>query len=551
MITAIVYWALSASLSNFTDTANLSRDIWSYHSIGVNFAIHDEFHTAGCLGDIEDYKFSRGYNKRYFNKFNTYSGAVDIQRNLGYPLFLSSVYKLFGVHPMIAKQLQLLMLVIVAAGLPLFAFRFWGAQGFLTGLIAGPVFLFYNYEIANLIMSESLIVFVLFLILCAISLFEDKKRLSFSVLLGISFGVGLLVKGSLLFIPVFYFALLLWRKMKGMSPVSTQNLVAMVISACIVVLPWSVFISAKHATIKLQLTEVKSIILDNETSIIDKEKQLKGISTYLGKGFLPKRNFTNEELNAMRDSLFPLVKRNGFMLTDTMISDMDRMAMLEQFLNTPSYAMLRFLLPQKGFLDTHNELAINGDWRPEWRNDPNSFYYNDEMAEAPALLRIANFYVHNPGKILVMAFNKINRGFNNFKFLRVALIFLLLRGIWSMIKGRVSIKVEIAIMLICLPFVLAPFYEPLSQTLVLSAATLMILVIPLTIYFRKRLSMFQYPAIFNVVFFNFLVITVLAMGMTRWIQVMDFIFILVAIHFFRQYFNYIMQSLKEIKGENA
>jgi len=539
---AAVYWVVFASISNFTDTANLSRDTWSYHSIGVNFAMHNEFHTAGCLGKIEDYKFTEGYNKRYFNKFNTYSGAVDIQRNLGYPLFLSVVYKLFGVHPIIAKQLQLLMLVIVAAALPLLAFRYWGDQGFLSGLLAGPIFLFYNYQMANLIMSESLIVFVLFLILCAVSQFENKRKLSFSILLGVSFGLGLLVKGSLLLVPVFYFAMLVWQKMKGYGVLSSQNLAAMVLSAFIVVLPWSAFISTKHAALKSQMMEIKTIILDSQTTLVEKDKKLGRVSNYFGRGFIPKQNFTDEELNTMRDSLFPLVKRNGFILTDTIITDMDKMSILEQFLNTPSFALLRFLLPQKGFLDTHNELALNGDWRPEWRNDPNSFYFNDEMGDASPLLRIANFYIHNPGKILPIAYHKINRGFNEFRFLCVTLIFLLLGAVLSMIKGSVSSKAELAMMLACLPLLFAPFIAPISETIGFSAATLILVAIPVTIYLRKRVNMFKCPLLFKVVFLNYLAITILAMGMSRWIQVMDFIFILAATHFSLQYFNYMLKS---------
>jgi len=327
----LVYYLASYLNSNFTNTAKLSRDTWSYQSIGVNFAKGHGFHIAGKIGEIEDYKFDSDFNQRYLNKFNTFAGFTDLHRNLGYPLFLSIVYKIFGVHPLIVKLIQLGFLVLIAAALPILGHRYAGGYGFLGGLIAGPIYLWRNQEIAGNILGESLVCFMVLLIVFGCIEYERRRTLKAAIVLGLIFGASILVKGSLMLIPPLYLAYRWYKHRDEMNFIRMAGFVMVLI-----ILPWTLYINVVNSRIKGELIGLREMIFDNSLSIDEKVELVSIRHSSFYKGMLPQRNFTEKEIGMMKDSIFPLVRLNGFILKDTILTDVNKMCLLEQAISSPS-----------------------------------------------------------------------------------------------------------------------------------------------------------------------------------------------------------------------
>ncbi len=523
-----IYFLGFLSLSDFSDTAELSRDTWSYQSIAVNFALGNGFHTTGKTADITKYKFKDDYNQRYLNKFNTFGGFVDLHRNLGYPLFLSIIYKTCGIHPIAVKYIQLFLLVLVVAFLPYIGECYWSRSGFISGLVAGPVFLFSNYQIARIIMSESLVTFGIIAVVLSVIYHEKRESFFSAVLLGVVFGISLLIKGSLILVLPIY---LLCSILKGNR--EYKKMVVIAIVAILTIMPWSVFLTISQKAVKSKLILIKELALNQELSIEEKQLKAEKILPKAGLGILPNRNFSDSELVALKNRVLPNVRRNGFILKDTILTEFDKMSLLEQSLSIPSFALLRFLLPAKGFLDTHNELMVKGEWRPEWRTDTTSFYYNDGTGNASAVLRIANYYFHYPTRIIKNAVYKFKDGFGEFSFFWIIVFLFILEAGGSLLSGVLKGRRLFLYYLLFLPIVILPFgFLSINMFFMMPLAGLSVVV-----YLWKYGEHFKitFPLIMVSLFFNFLLITFLAMGVHRWIQVIDFLFILMAIYYLITY----------------
>ncbi|MFH1319477.1 MAG: hypothetical protein ABII90_02335 [Bacteroidota bacterium] len=533
----VIYFAIFSQIANFTDTALLSSDTWSYQSIAVNFTKGNGFHRSGKIEKFEEYKFACNYNPKYFNIFNTYTGIVDIHRNLGYPLFLSMVYKVFGISPLIAKHIQLLLLIIVAAFLPWIGYCFWKSPGFFSGLIASPLFIAQNFRISELIMSESLLIFTIFLMVFSYIYFESRKNFATSIILGLTFGISMLVKGSLVFIPFLFFSYLLIRFYKTRENRIIKNLLITLTFFVLPIIPWTTFVNIQKSSIKNTLMQIKTVLLNNDLSLYDKGILLDSISPQLGRGFLSDRDLLPEEKRVLLDSILPAIKRNGYKLTDTIINPVIKLALLKKIMTGSSFDILRVLGRKHYALDGHNEYVSGNGGSSEWRINKDSFYNNDNMGDASSICRIVNFYRYHPLLIFKLMWNKINSGFSHFKYLWVILILFIVETLFRYSSKLLTKTLFYRVSgIIVLPLVLLPVYYPIEDNNYFSLALLMLVALLIVLISKGKQTIFNAPAIFYFVFINFVLITIFSTGEKRWTQVMDFIIVLSAIHYLFKYY---------------
>ncbi|MBL4578639.1 MAG: glycosyltransferase family 39 protein [Flavobacteriales bacterium] len=532
----LCYYLFFAYRANFTDTAELARDSWSYQSIAVNFANGRGFHRVGNMGDFAGYKFADNYNRRYHNKFMVFGGAVDLQRNLGYPLFLSVVYKIFGVSPLIAKYIQLLLLVMVASFLPWIGRHFWGKTGILSGVISGILFLGSSSYVAGQIMSESLIITALFLIIAAYINYDSKKNRLSSVVLGLALGAGLLVKGSLIFIPLLLLLHMAWQYYKSKEKKSLTNLAIVLLFSVIPVLPWTLFVNIRERSVKQTLAEIKEIVFDEDLSLSQKQAVFEKGSFSMGKGFLPTRELSAIEKGVLRDSLLPAVRKNGFMLTDTILNPLARMALLEQITTAPSIHFLRLFVVQNLLLDGHNEYMKDGGWYPEWRSDPESFYNNDEMEGSSSITRVVNFYLHHPSSIFKLMWLKFNSAMSQFHLLWLISLLLIVEPIMTLVQRRAQARpLKFALLLLTLSIISTPFYLPVESGGIFSISLLMVLALSLLLLTRGRYTTLEAPLVLSTVFLNFFFIIIIGIGIARWTMVMEFVIAITAVNYLLRY----------------
>ena len=203
--------------SRLIDTAIFGGDEWEYQSLGVNLAFGHGY-QEGRLEEFPAYKFNTSENlflyhdpltgahltyKDYFNQGGVYS----FYRTPGYPVFLALIYKIFGVHPLYVKITQIFLLAVCAAFLPLIGQLLWGAVGFGSGIVSAVLFVLFYSPAPAQIMTEPLIVFVLFVWALLFIYWEKQASFFRTFLLGIFSAVIVLVKGLNIFIPIFFFNL--------------------------------------------------------------------------------------------------------------------------------------------------------------------------------------------------------------------------------------------------------------------------------------------------------------------------------------------------------
>jgi 4-amino-4-deoxy-L-arabinose transferase-like glycosyltransferase len=146
--------------------------------------------------------------------------------------------------------------------LPWIGFYFWRKLGFLSGLVAGAIYLYSYYDTADKLLAEPLTAFSLFLIVIAYIFFEIRNDIYSSIILGFIMGLGLLVKGILLFIPVFLFAYFVWKYYNLRTQKSMLNIVVIFSAMVLSILPWSLYASFESHQIILLSTQGGENIMD-------------------------------------------------------------------------------------------------------------------------------------------------------------------------------------------------------------------------------------------------------------------------------------------------
>ncbi len=270
LLTCLGFIVFSIIASNqLTDTAYFGGDTFEYQSMGVNFALGHGMHRMGDAEKFETYKFdskdSFFYEENFQNRLfvNTFRTPI-------YPLFLGFTYKIFGISPLLVKYIQLFLLAIVAGFLPFIGYYYWGKLGFISGIIAAPIYLATSYTIALTLMTEALISFVLFLIIICYMFYQSKQTKLSAALLGVILGLGLLTKGSLIFIPFILLVYLFIRFYKDRNKIDLKNLPIIFTSLILTILPWSIFASYHSNSLVILSIQANTILLEtNNEDCID------------------------------------------------------------------------------------------------------------------------------------------------------------------------------------------------------------------------------------------------------------------------------------------
>ncbi|MEO5361308.1 MAG: glycosyltransferase family 39 protein [Nitrospirota bacterium] len=260
-----------------SDSARFGWDTWEYQSMAVNFAAGHGLKFGG-IEEFSFYKFTqtgdqvfgdaglKGYES--FLELGSRGGSYNFYRTPGYPAFLGILYKIFGVSPKVARVSQVFLVIVIAAFLPYVGFAYWRLKGFAAGVISGSILMstyVYIHNMQDELLTEPLIMFSAFLCVLMFILWERKKTAAASATLGVVMGIGILVKGSLIFTPFltgFYFLYLTLRKRLNPSSV-----VAFVLGVSFVILSWSIFASVKEGRPIFISTEGGQLLLETNSAV--------------------------------------------------------------------------------------------------------------------------------------------------------------------------------------------------------------------------------------------------------------------------------------------
>jgi hypothetical protein len=256
-------------------------DEWSYQVLAVNL-LHGHGFQDGGVEPWETYQFDPQSKRQYeIDSYSPQGTPVTLResfeklrqyyffRTPGYPFFLALIYRVFGVHPAIVKVIQMMLLALVAAWmLPWIGRHYWGQWGMFSGLVAGLLFLVYFCPPPAKLLTESLITFALGLWAVLFVFWEKKSGLLSIFTLGLASGLLLLIKGSNIFIPIFFFVYLICVKRFREVVVPAAAFVG---GMALLLVPWSVYASAKKGEFIFLSTQPRVILLDgnNEDSLKD------------------------------------------------------------------------------------------------------------------------------------------------------------------------------------------------------------------------------------------------------------------------------------------
>ncbi len=86
----------------------------------------------GAFEPIENYHYERNDQAAAegLSQWALRVATRSLVRTRGYPFFLSLIYRVAGVHPRIAKLVQLALVILLGAGLPGLGFYLWRGPGF-------------------------------------------------------------------------------------------------------------------------------------------------------------------------------------------------------------------------------------------------------------------------------------------------------------------------------------------------------------------------------------------------------------------------------------
>jgi len=475
LLVNLIYFAKDSKFPKF---AQFGFDQWEYQSMAVNFAKGHGINKFGCIENFEEYKFGR-FNEYYDGKMDVFvkqAGDNDFYRTPGYPVFLGLIYKIFGINHDVGCKVTLIFIIVLSSLLPLFAYYFWKLKGFLIGILAFFLSIQYHMIFVSSIGTESLTTISYFLLIFAWLLYHLKQNIFSSVIFGIFMGIGLLIKGSFVFIPIIFCCYFLWSYFNTRLRTKLIHLFFIILSSILIVLPWSYYASSKSKSV---------IILSTQGSVV--------------------------------------------------------------------------------LLDSHNEFS-NGGWAPGWKNDKNSFYNNDGMQNSSAMLRVINFYKHFPKFLPELFVKKVVFGFIPFIYLWLIIATLFVDSLgFFILKYLKSKKVHFASFLfIAIPlysviiyiwnYDYENFYDGLANHYYIF---FFVCLIPFVMYIiktkldkAKEYKILKIPIVLKIILINFFLITTILLAEifgrgNRYVAVINFIFIIIALIYIVSYFQFSIKTMKE------
>lgn len=251
------------------DSCEFGGDVWEYQSIAVNWALGHGFPVFGGIEAFATYRFGLDQDKQDPELLARFEAAGAASRDTPqytfyraplYPLFLGTIYRLYGVSPAAAKRVQVCILAAIAACLPLLGFMHWRWHGLLGSVLAGDVLLERYQRLPGYLITENLIMLWAFLFLVAFAIWHRRRNAATAIVLGVVIGTGLLVKGWFVFLlPIFLIYLgsqVIARRLRASQPL------LMLLAMTLCVAPWSLYASAKAGHLVVLSTQASVLLRD-------------------------------------------------------------------------------------------------------------------------------------------------------------------------------------------------------------------------------------------------------------------------------------------------
>lgn len=343
-------------------------DEFEHHFLAVNFALFNRFPILGYLADTTAYHICANPESAfYLNSLKKNGPVVVLNRSPVYPVLYGSLYKVFGVVPLLGRYLNIFLLSLIAALMPALGYRRWRWPGFISGVCSAVIYILTQSVPVNDLDAESLTTFMSFMILAAgLQLRFDSGFWAYFVM-GVTIAIAMLTKGIYSPLPVFliFFVLIHIQRADELKPRLIR-------------------ISALLAGLILLLTP--SVIYMNVVRLNSMTER----SAWMKKNLEDTPVLSEKNRNATKREEFTMDDETKMKLTQFIIVDKNRLNVTE-----PGFMILTNQAVDNSLLMVNNEYCTDGFFHPEWQLLSHSYYQHDQ-ADRPILVRILGFYQAHP-----------------------------------------------------------------------------------------------------------------------------------------------------------
>jgi len=396
--------------SNELETLNLPDQI-EFHTIAVNLIKGYGFMIGGSVNNNINYKIKFNDNSSE-NKHKFLGGLKRLDRFPLYPLIISLLYYLFGVNPITVKYFNLMLLSITLFLIPKLLQNIFKINNYLIASISIIIIYFYLINYTHYISPDiiSILINTIFIYLYS-KLEKDIKTISIFIL-GLLLGLSFLIKASLMFFVIFIFYDLIFNY-KILKQIKKITLFCF--SFCLFWVPynlWSISTNIKQKNESISVSEnLKSCNNEKQKFIIIQEYTKK----YYPYIQLNINNF--EKANKyFQEEIYPNFLKYGYFNLDSIRyfnNELKILLFIELHKTLSKYYFIVQLPNITGLMDLNNEYVKDGSISFEWRYNKNSFYNNDNFSDKLPIVRVLNFYYHNPKYIFTIIHKRFISYFSN------------------------------------------------------------------------------------------------------------------------------------------
>lgn len=400
----------------FDDFLHLKHnpDQMDYQTIAVNFALHEEFMINGIKGQPELYRIiidstgNAAGDRINYNRLHYIDGLISLHRFPAYPIALGFLYRVFGVHPLIIKILQSLLLILSVCLIPLMGYKIWKNRGFLAGLLATPFFIASVFPLVDSFAPDLVTLCLNVLITFLYINYRMSPKWKGLILFSLTASLSILFKASIMFLVPVIFLDIAFMSFRFRKFHRVHRAFAFLFLFGVFWLPYNVW-SVRTSGINKQNAHILMSAIHSQTDPAEIQRIIN--SSDAGRmNQIKLQELNSEDIRIFNESISPYVDQAG-VINLTGLPQYTRNSILLGFykmatMHDDFYFMI-MLYPINGGLHCHNEYIYNGRENDEWVFDPDSHYNQDGLKGAYWTRRVLNFYRHNPSEIFRIALVKM------------------------------------------------------------------------------------------------------------------------------------------------
>lgn len=498
---------------NQYSTISSGIDQWEYHSVAVNFAKYNKFPLMGIYQDEKKYQFDRfersDIEDYLFCRWSSSGSVFSFEKPPLYSLILGSFYKVFGVDIKSVYLLNLGIYILIIYLTLLICNQLFVHKIIFSFLSIFLFLIFGSFNGLSNVSPDLLLTSITLLTIFYILKHEESTSVKHLIGLGVLFAFMASIKGNVIFFILlypFYFLLTL-----GFSKLFFKSIFIVYLTFIISISPWMIYANVlKLTTVKMSVNWGENLLKTEETCQLEI------------KDFKKVEDNRQHRINLIRNN-------NHHKLVSSLWSN--------------AYVKNKFIVISNQFrpnefLSLHNELCVNGNWKPEWRFNKNAYHNKHQVGKNP-YFKIICFYMDNPKLFFKIGFAKVNLAFGTTFSIYCLSLFLVGYYLLSFNTSKMKQRILFSLTLILFFCIYSAGYLKLIILL-----SVLVFIFGLLTYRKKHIRFIPFSLV--LLLLNSFLIIVIIYGGERFVYFIDPISIITSLLILENVF---LKNINKVKNE--